>query len=312
MNIRDLVYLVAVAEHGHFGRAADACFVSQPTLSGQLRKLEETLGVVLFERTSRSVTATRAGLALIAQARTILEEVERLKQMASSAGDPLAGKLSIGAIHTISPYLIPELLPVTERKLPRLELILNEGMTEHLTQMLIDHQLDVALLATPVTESELIAIPLYREPFWFAHAINDPHPPNPAQQHQLLTEGDLLLLTDGHCLADQVLDLCRDDSQEERQEQQRNIRRVASLETLLRLVGKGYGRTLLPLLAINRPCLNAWGVEVCRTLVEGAERQVSLVFRATFPRRKLIDQLTAIITELYQQRATQLEIPPEK
>lgn len=299
MNLRDLKYLVAVADLRHFGKAADACFVSQPTLSGQLKKLEEELGVVLFERSKRSVVPTPAGEAIIAQARKVLEEVSDIESLARAAQDPLAGPLHVGAIHTISPYVMPELMAPVRQEFPQMELVLHEDITDNLIAGLLDYSLDVALLATPVEEPELISHPLYIEPFYFAHPSEHPLMEESAINAEHLTDSDLLLLADGHCLADQVLGLCRASGLPEGGT---SSLRAASMETLVRLVGKGFGYTLIPKLAINKGWLWELGVVARPIDVEGAHRVVSLVTRASFPRPAAIAALADILRRTLEQR----------
>jgi len=304
VNIRDLRYLVAVADLRHFGHAAEACFVSQPTLSGQIKKLEEQLGVILFERTPRSVELTPIGARIIEQARQILEEVADMESLARSAHDPLAGPLHIGAIHTISPYVMPEVMAPLRDKYPQMELALHEDITENLTRDLLTHKIDVALLATPITENELIELPLYEEPFWFAHAEDDPYARDPVIEEHHLTHSELLLLTDGHCLADQVLDLCRPGTL---RDQARGMLRAASLETLIRLVGKGFGCTLIPALAVQKNWLKGLGVVARPIPLPHAHRKVSLVYRRSFPRPAAIEAVAQVIRTSLGARVTLIE-----
>ena len=303
MNIRDLKYLVAVADLRHFGKAAEACFVSQPTLSGQLKKLEEELGVVLFERSARSVVPTPAGERIIAQARRVLDEVTDIEALARAAQDPLAGPFHVGAIHTISPYVMPEVMAPLRHDFPQMQLILHEDITDNLTRDLLDHKLDVALLATPITEPELIALPLYDEPFYFAHAVADAFRKDSRITKRHLASTDLLLLADGHCLADQVLNLCQASGLPENTEEPR----AASMETLVRLVGKGFGYTLIPALAINKGWLDELGVVARPIDLEGAHRTVSLVYRRSFPRPAAIDVLAQVIRRALDGRVTLLK-----
>jgi LysR family hydrogen peroxide-inducible transcriptional activator len=294
MNIRDLRYLVAVAELRHFGKAAEACFVSQPTLSGQLKKLEGELGVVLFERSARSVVPTPVGERIIAQARRVLDDVSDIESLAQAAQDPLAGPLHIGAIHTISPYVMPEIMAPLRHNHPQMRLILHEDVTDNLTRQLLDHRLDAALLATPVEESELEARPLYEERFCFAHPADHPFARDKTITARHLTGTDLLLLTDGHCLADQVLGLCHASGLPQESGGQM---RAASMETLVRLVGKGFGYTLIPALAVREGWLSELGVVARPIDMAGALRRVSLVYRRPFPRVEALDALATLIQE---------------
>ena len=168
MNLRDLKYIIAVAETRHFGKAAERCFVSQPTLSGQIKKLEDELGVAIFERTQRSVQVTPVGETILEHARQIMEQAEIIEQLAEAQQDPLAGPLRVGAIPTLSPYLMPLILAPLKKQLPQMQLILSEELTDTLLARLHDHEIDAALLATPVEDTDLETLPLFHEPFWVA------------------------------------------------------------------------------------------------------------------------------------------------
>ena len=165
MNLRDLKYIIAVAESRHFGKAAERCFVSQPTLSGQIKKLEEELGVAIFERTNRSVEITPVGETIVAHARQIMEQADVIQQLARAHQDPLAGPLRIGAIPTLSPYLMPLILAPLKKLYPQMKLVLSEELTDTLIERLQNHEIDAALLATPVEEQDLETLPLFDEPF---------------------------------------------------------------------------------------------------------------------------------------------------
>lgn len=208
MNIRDLEYLVALAEHKHFRRAADACHVSQPTLSGQIRKLEDDLGVMLLERTSRKVLFTQQGLLLVEQARTVLREVKILQEMASLQGESMSGPLHIGLIPTIGPYLLPHIIPELHRLFPKLEMYLHEAQTHHLLAQLNNGKLDCAILAQVKETEAFIEIPLYEEPMRLA--IYEEHPwfNRKEIEMQELVGQKLLMLEDGHCLRDQAMGYC--------------------------------------------------------------------------------------------------------
>lgn len=169
MNLRDLKYIVAVAETRHFGKAAERCFVNQPTLSGQIRKLEDELGITIFERTNRSVEVTPAGSAILEHARLMLEQADAIQQLARAYQDPLAGPLRIGAIPTLSPYLIPLILAPLRQQHPQIKPVLSEDLTATLLERLRHHEIDAALLATPVEEQDFVSLALFDEPFWIAY-----------------------------------------------------------------------------------------------------------------------------------------------
>jgi LysR family hydrogen peroxide-inducible transcriptional activator len=295
MNLRDLKYVIAVAEVRHFGRAAERCFVSQPTLSGQIKKLEEELGVTIFERTNRSVDVTPIGRAIIAHARLLLEQADAIEQIALAHQDPLAGPLRIGAIPTLSPYLMPLILVPLKRRYPQLRLVLSEELTDALLNRLHRHELDAVLLATPADDQDLDQTPLFDEPFWLAHPRKHPLYDKDEITPQDLTEVDLLLLAEGHCLTHQVMDVCRLSERPDRGEMA--DLRAASLETLLQLVGAGFGCTLVPALAIRGGWMTDSGIIARKLEFPDAYRRISLVFRRSFPRRPALDALSEVILE---------------
>ncbi len=244
MNLRDLRYLVAVAEHRHFGRAARACYVSQPTLSTQLKKLEDYLEVQLVERNRRRVLLTPLGEMLAERARTILAAVDDMVETARAQAEPMTGDLRLGVIPTVGPYLLPHVIPDLARAYPRLRLHLREDLTQRLLDQLRAGTLDGAILATPIAGDDLVAEPLCREPFYLAvpsgHALDRPEPVTVDE----LRDTELMLLEEGHCLRDQALDLCRQADIGEAASF-----RATSLETLRQMVAAGVGATLLPALA---------------------------------------------------------------
>ena len=295
VNLRDLRYIVAVAETRHFGRAAGRCFVSQPTLSGQIKKLEEELGVTIFERTNRSVEVTPVGETILAHARLVLEQADAIDQVARAHQDPLAGPLRIGAIPTLSPYLMPLVLVPLKRAYPNLRLVLSEEITESLIGRLQRHEIDAALLATPVEEPDLAALPLFDEPFWLAHPRRHPLYDKDDISARDLESLDLLLLADGHCLTDQVMHLCH-LSERPGQGEMADLR-AASLETLLQLVGAGFGCTLVPALAIRGGWMTDSGIIARPLELPLASRRISLVYRRSFPRIAALNAFAQVIRE---------------
>jgi LysR family transcriptional regulator, hydrogen peroxide-inducible genes activator len=291
MNLRDLKYLVAVADHGHFGRAAKACHASQPTLSGQIRKLEAYLGAEIFERTKRSVRLTPVGQEIVTRARTAVREAEAIRALAQARQDPFGGDLSLGVIPTVGPYLLPMVLRPLAQAHERLSLILIEETTTALVGRLLAGDLDAAILATDHTAEGLHEIPLYDEPFWLAyprgHALHGVKRVTAA----LLTKDRPLLLSDGHCLRDQALELCG-------RAPDTGVAadlRASSLETLVNLVGAGYGITLVPALAIRGGWTTDLGVQVRQIDVPRARRRVRLVHRRSFPRKRVLDSMAKVI-----------------
>ncbi|TDH61479.1 LysR family transcriptional regulator [Dankookia rubra] len=286
MNLRDLRYLLAVAEHEHIGRAAEACGISQPTLSVQLRKLEEALGVTLFERSSKAVTPTAACGLLIDHARAAVAEVDAILAVARSLQDPLAGRFRLGIIPTLAPYLLPLVFAPLRDALPALEIEPWEEQTEVLLKRLRGHELDAALLATDVDGPDLTSRPLFAEPFLAALP-----PEHPLVGRAVVAEAelasDILVLADGHCLRDQALEACG------RHGALGSTLRVASLSTLLNMVAAGYGTTLVPGLAAG--AAQDAGI-VLRPLACQARRTVRLVWRASFPRRAALQAVGTVIS----------------
>ncbi|MDX1698602.1 MAG: LysR substrate-binding domain-containing protein [Thiohalobacterales bacterium] len=294
MNLRDLKYVIAVAETRHFGRAAEQCFVSQPTLSGQIRKLEEELGVAIFERTNRSVDITPVGEAIIVHARQMMDEAEAIELLARAQQDPLAGPLRVGVFPTLSPYLMPLILAPLKKQYPQMQLVLHEELTDSLLDRLHDHDIDAALLATPV-EGDLETLPLFDEPFWVAFPREHAFYTRDKITLRDLQDENLLLLAEGHCLTRQAMDVCHI------KERQANSEVAdlwaASLETLIQMVGAGYGITLVPALAMRGSWTTDSGVVAQPLSIANASRRISLVFRRSFPRRKAIDAFADIIRD---------------
>ena len=295
MNLRDLEYLVALADTCHFGHAAERCCVSQPTLSGQLRKLEEELGVILFERTKRSVEITPPGEAIVVHARRVLEQADALRQLAQSYQDPLAGPLRMGAIPTLSPYLIPLVLKPLNKCYPQIKLMLSEELTDTLLNRLGKHEIDAALLATPVEDPDLESIPLFDEPFWLVHPRGHTLSGKKKIIQRDLDGTDLLLLSEGHCLAEQAMMVCH--MQERSAQGDMADLRAASLETLLQMVGAGFGCTLLPALALKTASARDKSIIARQLKLPDTYRRVSLVYRRTFPRRQALEAFARVVLD---------------
>jgi LysR family hydrogen peroxide-inducible transcriptional activator len=293
MNFRELQYIIAVAETRHFGKAAERCYVSQPTLSGQIKKLEEELGVVIFERTSRSVEITPIGLEILQHARLMMEQADAIEQVAQAHQDPLAGPLRIGAIPTLSPYLMPLILVPLKQQYPQMKMVLSEEVTDTLLHRLHAHEIDAALLATPVEEPELVTLPLFDEPFWLAHPRKHPFYTKDEITREDLENTELLLLAEGHCLAKQAMEVCH--LTQRREQSEMADLRAASLETLLQLVGAGFGSTLVPALALRGSWTTGSGIMVRKLDLPDAYRRVSLVYRASFPRVEALQTLANVI-----------------
>ena len=295
MNLRDLKYIIAVAETQHFGKAAERCFVSQPTLSGQIKKLEEELGVAIFERTNRAVEITPAGEEIVAHARLIMDQADAIRLLARAHQDPLAGPLRIGAIPTLSPYLMPLILAPLKKHHPQMQLVLSEELTDTLLQRLRNHEIDAALLATPVEDGDLQTLPLFQEPFWIAYPSTHAFYDKEKVTRRDLDNESLLLLAEGHCLAQQAMDVCH--MKERQAHGDLADLRAASLETLIQLVGAGYGVTLVPALAMGGSWTTGSGVVAQPLSIGDASRRVSLVFRGSFPRRAALQAFADIIID---------------
>ena len=292
IKLKDLRYLAAVADTRHFGRAAQRCFVTQPTLSAQLKKLEEYLGVQLIERQPHNVSLTDAGEQIVARARRILEASEEVVALARDHRDPLAGRLRLALLPTIGPYLLPRISQAIRRALPRLELHLYEYQTAPMLEKLKAGELDLGILALPVDLEGLEARELFAEPFTVA--LPERHRLARRERlHVADLEGEtLLLLEEGHCLRDQALEVCSRIGAGEAQDF-----RATSLETLRQMVATGAGITLLPELATKGAYGEARGVVVLPFSKPPPVRHVGAVWRRTTARRAAIDALCKLIAE---------------
>lgn len=248
-TLTELRYAIAVGETLHFGRAAAACHVSQPTLSAGLRKLEDILGVQIFERSSKQVRPTQQGELILVRARAVLEETRRLLDQAAGALDPLAGSLRVGVIPTLAPYLLPWLIPALAKRLPDLEPILHEGMTHQILERLREHALDAIVLARPFEESGLVVHPLFYEPFLLLCPADHAIARRRRVPQQALAGERVLLLTEGHCLREQALEICR--AQRSKGPSPEGDYRATSLETIRQMVIAGLGSTLMPAMALT-------------------------------------------------------------
>ena len=293
MNLRDLRYLVALADHRHFGRAAAASFVSQPTLSTQIRKLEEELGVPLVERAPRKVMLTPAGLDIAERARRIVGEVEQMKEAARRSQDPEAGTVRLGMFPTLGPYLLPHVVPRIRARYPSLELLLVEEKSDVLLTRLREGKLDAGLLALPVHDDQLHVEFLFEEPFLLA--VSEAHPL--ARRGSLalkeLADQRLLLLEDGHCLRDQALDVCHLAGAGEMSGFQ-----ATSLETLRQMVAANVGVTLLPMLAIKPPVARSENIRLLGFRDSQPSRQIAMVWRRSSAMAGFLLQLAQVFCEL--------------
>ncbi|MBA2237560.1 MAG: LysR family transcriptional regulator [Lysobacter sp.] len=293
MNLRDLRYLVALAEHRHFGRAAAASFVSQPTLSTQIRKLEEELGVSLVERAPRRVMLTPVGRDIAERARKVIAEVEQMSEIARRSQDPEAGTVRLGLFPTVAPYLLPHVLPGLREHFPRLELLLVEEKTDQILARLRDGRLDAGVLALPVHDDQLHVEPLFDEPFVLAVPRRHAMARKASLQMRELDGQHLLLLEEGHCLRDQALDVCRMAGADER-----HGFRATSLETLRQMVASGVGITLLPMLSVQPPVPVSDDIALLPFRGKPPFRRIAMVWRRSSAMGGFLQSLAAELRTL--------------
>lgn len=292
LSLRDLEYVVALADELHFGRAAERCAVSQPALSGQIRKVEDLLGTVMFERSSKRVLLTPSGQVLVRQIRLILAEAQRLMEMSHSWTEPLTGTFRLGAIATLGPYLFPSILRPLRDRLPKLELILHEGRTAELLESLRTGVLDAALVSPPVDGAGLRLAPLFFEPFVVIHPWDHPLAGSGAIAVSSLSEDGLVMLDEGHCLRDQTLALCGQGAGA--------IQRIhaTSLETLRHMVAAGAGYALIPALAAEGGS-TLGGLLSYRPFADAnVGRTVALAWRESSPRTAEFELLASILRKI--------------
>ena len=290
MTLTELRYIVAVARERHFGHAAQSCFVSQPTLSVAIKKLEEELGVTLFERGPGEVSVTPVGQRVVEQAQRVLEEASRVKELAAAGHDPLAGTLRLGAIYTIGPYLLPKLIPILRRNAPAMQLLIQENFTHRLAESLKSGEVDVILVALPFAEPAVETRAVYDEPFMVAVPKGHPWESRKRVTSDELTRESLLLLGEGHCFRDQVLDICHTVRAKERSPLSRTVE-GGSLETIRQMVASGVGVTVLPATAVQ-PGESSGGLIRIRPFARPVpDRRVVLAWRKSFPRPQAIEAL---------------------
>ncbi|PWF25380.1 LysR substrate-binding domain-containing protein [Corticimicrobacter populi] len=292
MTLTELKYIVAVARERHFGRAAEACFVSQPTLSVAIRKLEDELEVTLFERGGSEVSVTPIGERIVAQAQKVLEESANLREIARQGHDPLIGPLRVGVIHTIGPYLLPRLVPEQIRRTPTMPLILQENFTSKLIELLRQGELDCAIMALPLPEAGLTVRPLYDEPFTVAVPCGHPWSERNSIGADELKDETMLLLGNGHCFRDQVLEVCPELSGYSASSD--GIQRTfegSSLETIRHMVAAGIGVTVLPASSMSLPHSGPELLSYIPFEQPVPERRVVLAWRKSFPRLAAIQTL---------------------
>lgn len=306
MNLRDLQYIVALAEHLHFGRAAEACFVSQPTLSTQVRKLEEELGVTLFERSARQVLCTEVGADIVARAREVLNEADQIRATARRARDPESGTLRLGIFPTLAPYLLPHVVPLVRERFTRLELLLVEEKTDVLLQRLRDGKLDAAILALPVDSQQLQVRHLFNEPFVLATPLDHPLASRTRLDTSDLDGHNVLLLDDGHCLRDQALEVCELAGATEK-----SGFRATSMETLRQMVAANVGITLLPILAVQPPIAQSRHVQIV-PFRNPPHREIAMLWRMSSAAGAFLEQLADVFAALPAQILDPSTIPAKQ
>lgn len=293
MTLTEFRYIVAVARERHFGRAAEACFVSQPTLSVGVKKLEEQLGITLFERSKSDVKVTPEGEPIIEQAQRILEQVSQMKQLAKQNSDQLDGALKVGAIFTIGPYLLPSLIPSLRRLAPKMPLHIDEDYTHNLRAKLRSGELDAILIALPFEEPEVDVIPLYEEEF--TALLPQKHPWVKKEKLHLVDIGDevMVMLGAGHCFRDQVIEACP-QCQDNSLNPQKDWITGSSIETIRQMVASGMGISVVPNSAADFH--NEKLGLVTRAFDDPKpSRKVALAFRRSFPRKQAIDLMVTAL-----------------
>lgn len=292
MTLTELRYVVAVARERHFGRAAEACFVSQPTLSVAIKKLEEELGTQIFERRTNDVTMTPAGERIVGQAQRTLDEAGRIKEIARQRKDPLSGPLQLGVIYTIGPYLLPALVRQLLEDAPQMPLLLTENFTVKLVELLKNGEIDVAIMALPLPEAGLVLQPVYDEPFMVAVPRLHPWAKRKAIASEDLKKETMLLLGTGHCFRDQVLEVCPELSRfSSSAEGIQKTFEGSSLETIRHMVGSGLGVTVLPITSIPEKPPRDSLLAYIPFKPPAPDRRVVLAWRKSFTRMPAIEAL---------------------
>ena len=295
MTLTELRYIVAVARERHFGRAAESCFVSQPTLSVAIKKLEKELGTALFERCPGEVSVTPTGTLVVEQAQRVLEEAARIREIAQAGGDPLVGTLRLGAIYTICPYLLPKLIPILRRTAPGMQLMIQENFTHKLADSLKQGEVDAIIIALPFDEPGIATRAVYDEPFLVAMPQGHPWEKRKTIGVDELTRESLLLLGAGHCFRDQVLEFCS-SVHRSGNGLQRSLE-GGSLETIRQMVASGVGLTVVPSTSVGVTESHNDLIRVRPFAKPVPERRVALAWRKSFPRPEAIEALRQAVFE---------------
>ena len=296
MTLTELRYIVAVARERHFGRAAKACFVSQPTLSVAVRKLEDELGVALFERRTQSVAVTPAGEAIVAQAQRVLEEAALIHDLATEERDQLRGPLRVGLIHTVGPYILPELVTLLRERAPQMPLIVEESFTDTLRRRLASGELDLIVISLPFGESGVVTRAVYDEPFVVLLSASHPWTQRETVDPADLASENLLLLGPGHCFRDQVLAACPECRPPSTVDGEFQVSlEGGSLETIRHMVVSGIGITVAPCTAAGAERYSQRLLAIRRFTPPAPSRRVALAWRKSFPRPKAVQAVLEAI-----------------
>ncbi|QGZ29309.1 hydrogen peroxide-inducible genes activator [Stutzerimonas stutzeri] len=289
MTLTELRYIVTLAQEQHFGRAAERCHVSQPTLSVGVKKLEDELGVLIFERTKSAVRLTPVGEGIVTQAQKVLEQAQSIRELAQAGKNQLAAPLKVGAIYTVGPYMFPHLIPQLHRVAPDMPLYIEENFTHVLRDKLRTGELDAIIIALPFQEADVLTLPLYDEPFYVLMPANHPWAKKETIDAEMLNDKSLLLLGEGHCFRDQVLEACPTTRKGEAPTH--TTVESSSLETIRHMVASGLGVSILPLSAVDSHHYSAGVLDIRPLTPPVPFRTVAIAWRASFPRPKAIEVL---------------------
>ncbi|MFS0825251.1 hydrogen peroxide-inducible genes activator [Pseudomonas phoenicis] len=289
MTLTELRYIVTLAQEQHFGHAAERCHVSQPTLSVGVKKLEDELGVLIFERSKSAVRLTPVGEGIVAQAQKVLEQAQGIRELAQAGKNQLTAPLKVGAIYTVGPYLFPHLIPQLHRVAPQMPLYIEENFTHVLRDKLRNGELDAVIIALPFNEADVLTLPLYDEPFYALMPSDHPWTARKTIDAAELNDKSLLLLGEGHCFRDQVLEACPTLSKGG--DSRHTTVESSSLETIRHMVASGLGVSILPLSAVNSHHYAPGVIEVRPLTAPAPTRTVAIAWRASFPRPKAIEIL---------------------
>ncbi|OGA56169.1 MAG: LysR family transcriptional regulator [Betaproteobacteria bacterium RIFCSPLOWO2_12_FULL_62_58] len=287
MTLTELRYVLAVARERHFGRAAEKCFVSQPTLSVAIKKLEDELGVTLFERGASEVTVTPVGACIVEQAQRVLEETAAIEQIAAAGKDELVGPLRLGAIYTVGPYLMPQLIPLLHKRAPKMPLLIQENFTAKLAELLKNGELDLIILSLPFSEPGIVTQAVYDEPFRVVIPAGHPWVKKTKIPAADLCSENLLLLSSGNCFRDQVLQTCSGVKRSTNGGMQQTLE-GSSLETIRHMVASGAGITVLPTTAAEAKAAQTGLVAVRPFAPPVPTRRIALAWRRSFPRPRAV------------------------